>query len=114
MIYFRKFIISFLNTPGVSDICADTQHDLEEFIHKFYDNHSLRVTKDNVKKLLVEVLADMDSDGILACDIRRRQNTDKNHTFFTKVYRLKDKDHFMVSESFNKPSKKYYTIMSNA
>lgn len=110
MVYYRKYVISFLAHPSINSICPYSDVDYEAFISKYFDLTNMRLGHEHLRAGLVYTLESMTKDGFLTKELCLVKLQVQHK--WVSTYRLKDKDHFIVQEYINKPQNQYYTLQS--
>lgn len=113
MVYYRKYVISYLAQPNVSSLSPNYGVDYDAFVSRYFDISSMRLGTQHIHNMLLDTLKGMVEDGILeeiVIQVRTGKSSYHNH----RSYKIKDKDHVMLSETFNQTRYSYYTIMSKA
>jgi hypothetical protein len=92
MIYYRKYIIQYLDIPGVYSICVDSEVDYMAFYMRFFGNNPEgRKDHQHVRNCLRYELESMASDGIIEKEVRdvrnQHNNLSKRKTFYIKKHK---------------------------
>lgn len=115
MLYHRKYIMTYLESPGVFSFTPDIQSDFDLFYHKYYDPTDIRTNKGSVKAQLVKLLKGMAKDGVLNVESKRmRVSTRHNIPTRVNIYSLKDDGAVLMSQHNIEIHYKYIIIKSKS
>lgn len=109
MVYWRNFILEYLQRPGVWSFCPQVEYDFYVFVDRFYDRSNMRITESKLKHELRTLLDQMSEDGILKKEVKRIRMTGSNYCIMASIYTLVEPTSYSYM-----PIQNSYTIMSEA